>query len=158
MSDIAALIDELEPADWTFAAGQPVNDPETIVDSWDEMLRRFGTSACDDALLEHPNRIRDDLRAKAREAYGQWNEVTATWRPRLAEMVDRKLVRMPDGRKIPKTVRDQVRWALINACLELHYAPYTEVRANVLLCRWLLRGHLPICYLGRYPDGMAVIH
>lgn len=151
----------LEAMDWFCHLGQPFDaGPEVarVVD-WDRALRICRSQRTDDAQLQSQNELTVQLHANHRALHQLWNHKVNALRPRVDELVDRKLAMPAVNARLPAaaiaTIFGALQWEVLSACIAReheHAVPLTPYRA--LYDHWLLAGHFPCGWLGRVPTGM----
>ncbi len=154
-------IERLEALDWFCHLGQPFDaGPElTRINDWERALRICKSRRTGGAMRESKNELTVQLHAEHRDVYQRWNDKVAQFKPRVVELVDRKLAAPAVRARLPGRASDEIvgnlRWELLGGCLHREYAafvPLTPYRA--LYDQWLLAGHLPCGWLGRVPADM----
>ncbi len=155
------FLERLEALDWFCHLGQPFDaGPElTRINDWERALRIFKSQRTSDAMLESQNELTVQLHAEHRDVYQVWNGKVAQFKPRVVDLVDRKLASPPVRARLPALASDRIvgnlRWELLGGCMHREYAAFVPLTAyRALYDQWLLAGHLPCGWLGRVPSDM----
>ena len=140
----AAMLEQLEAADWFYRVGEPVDRAGVrVAGSWEEADRRCESRRWRDVQIRRSNDLTVLLHQFWRGRYQRWNEIAREARPAVDSLVTRKLEKVLGKDAVPHWIGHAARWDVIHACFESEYSDIVPPAFFTDLLRWYLGGRFP---------------
>lgn len=157
-----ATLEKLETANWFSQVGDMtgIKYPEKIVmlTSWKEAIESCGSIEWEDLCLEAREQYRARLLERNKDRWRQWNQVTESVKPAVADLVARKTAEVIDQFRLPEVFSNTVSWDMLGLLMESEYSdvyPPGFFAANAF---WYVKGHFPCGWEGEFPTGRIIIY
>ncbi len=148
------LVKTLSDSEWFRSVGKPVNDSSVNTGSLEDAQVRQDWFRY--AILEHRNALTSTLCYNFHYHYARcWNPLAELLRPILDELFGTKLsdATIPVSDELALTLRSLV----LSACFERFFSEQVPPSAPSRWVNWIIQGHIPYSWSGRFPEGTLVV-
>ena len=154
-----ATLLELRQADWFTRVGIVDTRDHVVLSSWREAVDSCSSTAWSNLLLEASNRYREQLAARSKERFQNWNQLVRELKKLTVPLVREKVGPVSDKYNLPVEFENTVLWAVLGVCMEAEYADVYPPGFYASMAYWYVNGHFPCGWSdGEFPEGRLVIY
>src|SRR5262245_60975896 len=97
-----ATLHRLEEVEWFLKVGVKDTEVAVVLSSWEEAIASCSSLAWENLCLEAANRYREQLIARSKERFNQWNTLVREMKIVTEPMVARKIEQVVKEHNLPK--------------------------------------------------------
>lgn len=153
----AATLDELRNIQWFMNVGRNDTDAANVLPDWSSAIESCGSSDWENLCLEAANQYRERLLEKDPACLNTWNNLVASIRPVVTELVREKTAAVVKDNALPKSFIDAVAWDILHLCMEAEYADVHSPGFYASQGFWYMKGHFPCGWYGPFPNGGRLV-
>ncbi|MCE9582628.1 MAG: hypothetical protein K8T20_09065 [Planctomycetes bacterium] len=151
------LYASLEAAPWFAKAGMTEKAPVQWAPAWADAAK-----ACSDPAWEQISRLSATMLFEAvvkglPDGAFNWTKAVVEFQPLVADLLKRKAGEVVKREKLPPVVLSSLAWTVQHALLEAEFSDAVGHGWFGALAVWLVRGHFPCGWVGKWPDGGTLV-
>lgn len=148
-----------ERAEWFSQVGRPCAEAAEVVKSWTVVNQICNGNDWENFTLQARNELTSELARRNPVGYNQdWKNVVGVVRPALVLLIEEQQRTKPAWAQLETWAVGQVRWDMLAACMEGHFAPWTTSTFLRRLANWYLRGRFPCGWVGPLDPGRPIVY